>query len=128
MNHLFYKDKNQNISYEKLIATLNTMTQFYSDYYAEDYPDFFYNCVAGIITDQIFVLKDFIHEKKQNENPVSIYIRIENIQELIDKIRSSKSEIGIYSSGSEGPPKLIYQTVERSLILPEMQTVHLVIR
>jgi acyl-coenzyme A synthetase/AMP-(fatty) acid ligase len=115
MENLFYKDKTQTISYEILISKLNNKTQFYKEYFAADYVDFFYNCIYGIITDQKFILKDFIHEKKQNINPDTIHINIENIQDLKDRIRSSKSEIGIYSSGSEGHPKLIFHTVQRLL-------------
>ena len=115
MTPIFYTDDKLTVSYDEVIDTLNNSSNFYENYYADDYIDFFYNCITGIITGQKFVLHDFLSVKNENISPVSVKTDIKNLKDLREKIISSQAEIGIFSSGSEGPPKLIFQPVKRLL-------------
>ena len=115
MSQLFYQSTEDQVDYTTLINVLNNRSHFYEDYCADSYPDFFFNTILGLLTDQSFVLRDFIHEKRPNINPIHVKTYIEDMDDLIHRIRCSRSEIGIYSSGSEGPPKLVFQPVSRLL-------------
>lgn len=84
-------------------------------YHAESYQDFILNALTAIVHDQNIILVDYRNSKKKEEyERVTVPARgFDNIEELIECIKSSKSNIGIFSSGTTAEPKLINQSVQR---------------
>ncbi len=115
MENIFYKDSDISLSYNELLVRLNKRREFYEVYYATSYFDFVINVLLGVIDHQNFVLTDYIFGKGENSKPLAVNPKVNTKEDLIHLIRNSKAEVGIYSSGSEGPPKLIYQSIQRLL-------------
>lgn len=111
---LFYRGTSENISYQSLIDSINASDVFYVVYKASSFVSFCINLLTGIINQKNIVLVD-LESPGEIENPQALKneVKIRNAAELIEKVMASSSEIGIYSSGSEGPPKLIYQPIAR---------------
>lgn len=84
-------------------------------YHAESYKDFILNVLTAIVHDQDIILVDYRNSKKKEATErITIPARgFDNIEEFIECIKSSKSNIGIYSSGTTAEPKLINQSVQR---------------
>jgi acyl-CoA synthetase (AMP-forming)/AMP-acid ligase II len=115
MNTIFYIDPNQRFSYFDLLDQLNNRTSFYEEFYAKNFVDYILNCLCGIITDKKFILVDYMFSNGNSLGKHDINLNIKSVDQLIALIKTSKAEVGIYSSGSEGPPKLIFQTISRLL-------------
>ena len=111
---LFYRGTSENISYQSLIDSINASDVFYVEYKASSFVSFCINLLTGIINQKNIVLVDLESPGEiENPQPLKNEVKIKNAAELIEKVMASTSEIGIYSSGSEGPPKLIYQPIAR---------------
>jgi acyl-coenzyme A synthetase/AMP-(fatty) acid ligase len=115
LDNIFYKDANTCLSYDELLDSLNKSQVFYEVYYASSYSDFVVNVLLGIIEHHSFILTDYIFGKGENSKPLFVKPIINTKEDLIQLIKKSKAEVGIYSSGSEGPPKLIFQSIQRLL-------------
>lgn len=114
---VFYKSKELAFSYDDLIRMLNETKSFQLDYQAIGFIDFALNTLVGVLTHQNFILNDYLFAPpslSKSEN-ISVNINLEDLTDLITQIKSSDATIGIYSSGSEGSPKLIYQPIARFL-------------
>ena len=111
---LFYRGTSEQISYHSLIDSINANSEFYVEYKASSFVSFCINLLTGILNQKNIVLVD-LESPGEIENTCVLKneVKISNAAELIDKVMASSSEIGIYSSGSEGPPKLIYQPIAR---------------
>lgn len=111
---VFYKGVNDEITYAALVDNINATPYFYPEYKAQSYADFVFNLLVGIVNNQDIVLKDFLApEINKSEQKIQVAIKLDSVKELIEKITFSSSKVGVYSSGSEGPPKLIYQPIQR---------------
>jgi acyl-coenzyme A synthetase/AMP-(fatty) acid ligase len=114
---MFYSSKDITITYEDLILEINRRHECHKYYHANDYIDFIVNVIIGLINNVDICLVDFrnIEKSEEEEGLETVYHHINDKADLVKKIMKSKSSIGIYSSGTEGPPKLIYQSIKRLL-------------
>jgi acyl-coenzyme A synthetase/AMP-(fatty) acid ligase len=114
---MFYSSKDISITYEDLILEINRRHECHKYYHANDYIDFVVNVIIGLINNVDICLIDFRNTEKteEEEGLETVYHHINDVEDLVKKIMKSKSSIGIYSSGTEGHPKLIYQSVKRLL-------------
>lgn len=114
---LFYKNKIQEFLYADLLTDLSSREWIDTDYFAGDYPDFISNVICCIMHHKDITLIDYRNGfgKVDSQKLSVVPIRIDTIDHLINLIQNSKSQIGIYSSGTTGTPKLIYQPVSRLL-------------
>jgi acyl-coenzyme A synthetase/AMP-(fatty) acid ligase len=114
---MFYSSKDITITYEDLILEINRRHECHKYYHADDYIDFIVNVIIGLINGIDINLVDFRNTEKteEEEGLETVYHHINDVEDLVKKIMKSKSNIGIYSSGTEGHPKLIYQSVKRLL-------------
>jgi acyl-coenzyme A synthetase/AMP-(fatty) acid ligase len=111
---IFYHSQDFVITYNDLINKLNQSAYFYNDYFASNYSDFVANVLLSIVNQQDVILIDYRNfHSKENHSPLANAIEILSLDHLIELIRNSVSQIGIYSSGTEGRPKLIYQSITR---------------
>lgn len=112
---LFYKSRDLELSYDELIRILNQTNSFKPDYQANRFVDFALNTLVGVLTNQNFILNDYLFAppSKLNNESILVEVNVKDLDDLIAQIKSSNAAIGIYSSGSEGAPKLIYQPIAR---------------
>lgn len=117
MKHIFYKNGDSSISYERLLLSLSNVNSYFSNYSESNYTAFILNVLAALIRDYDLTLFDYRNTKGE-PTPDKIKINpqeIKNIDSLIESLKTSKSNIGIYSSGTTATPKLINQNVQRLL-------------
>ncbi len=107
----FLIDQNFSLSYEEILENINK-SNFYTDCYI--YPDlrsFFLNWILALVNERNIALMDSdISEKEIASNNLQINqrIKIENprkiksIDELVNSIRFSKTEITLFTSGTTG--------------------------
>ncbi len=107
----FLIDQNFSLSYEEILENINK-SNFYTDCYI--YPDlrsFFLNWILALVNERNIALMDSdISEKEIASNNLQINqrIKIENprkiksIDELVNSIRFSNSEITLFTSGTTG--------------------------
>ncbi|MEE9440058.1 MAG: class I adenylate-forming enzyme family protein [Saprospiraceae bacterium] len=110
----FYKNKTQVLTYADLRIKLNALKTVDTIYYASEYPDFIVNVIAAIVNDIDITLIDYRNTKNKNSTSfIPINNSFETTEDIISKITTSTATVGIYSSGTEGPPKLIKQPISR---------------
>ena len=107
----FLIDQNFSLSYEEILENINK-SDFYTDCYI--YPDlksFFLNWILALVNERNIALMDSdISEKEIASNNLQINqkIKIDNpkkfssVEELINSIRYSQSEITLFTSGTTG--------------------------
>ncbi len=72
--------------------------------------------LTGICHNKDVVLIDYRNNNQLTQQQgIDINTKIESLDELINIIKHSTSSLGIFSSGTEGIPKLIYQPIQRLL-------------
>lgn len=121
---LFYRQSSgTNITYDELIDRINETTVFQGAYFASDFVSYITNLLVGIIHDKEIILLDFLN------NSPNVYLTSEqevvsqhvvNTAALLALISKSKAQIGIFSSGTEGNPKLVFHPISK-LIAPVQQ-------
>ncbi|HMP28574.1 MAG TPA: AMP-binding protein [Saprospiraceae bacterium] len=116
MSLIFYQDTKNKFTYDELFERLNNKKDFFEIYYAEDFLDFVCHVFLGIINSKKFILVDYLYQKGQNSEKIEVDVKVDSIDKFIEYIKTSKAEVGIWSSGSEGPPKLIFQPISRLLL------------
>lgn len=108
----FYQQGDNVFTYDQLVDGVNQREIVVQNYYANDYFDFAINMVKAVVSNIDVDLIDY-----RNTTAPSVLKSVEcgkhthTVDTLLSAICDSKSSIGIYSSGSEGVPKLVYQTV-----------------
>jgi len=107
----FLIDRNVSLSYEEILQHVNTFN-FYTDCYI--YPDlksFFLNWIFALVNEENIALMDSDLSEKEiisNKLAVNQVIKIEHskkinsVDELVDLIRFSTSEITLFTSGTTG--------------------------
>ena len=108
----FYVNANLQFSYSELVEKVNNTTFFYSNHVAKDFIDFITNVICGLVNSKDVVLNDF-SEFGGQEMGEEIQNHFQSKSELINAVVHSEANIGVYSSGSEGPAKLIFQPISR---------------
>ncbi|HOY11547.1 MAG TPA: class I adenylate-forming enzyme family protein [Saprospiraceae bacterium] len=112
--HTFYTSIDAEIDYEELLDRVNQRSFFYQSYLAQDYLDFITNLICGLIHQHDVTLIDYTGITQfENSEPIELKTSITDVASLINQIVHSVASVGIYSSGSEGPPKLVFQTIKR---------------
>lgn len=117
----FLFDKGIVYSYEQFLEALNKNTMYYRLYKQPDLFLFFINLIKALVNNAPLVLLDSdlneaeidgIDVEKVNvvspvgENSYS------NLNDVIEAVRSSRSEITIFTSGTTGQPKQVVHTVQ----------------
>ncbi len=108
---LFLIDQNFSLSYEEILKHANTSDSYTDCFIYPDLKSFFLNWIFALVNDKNIALMDSdISEKEITSNNLHINQRIKinhtrklnSIQELIDSIRNSQSEITLFTSGTTG--------------------------
>ncbi len=117
MENIFYNSTLGFLTYDNLLQKLNNSQTIDTAYRAVDYSSFIVNVINAIINNIDITLLDYrnINDNKYQSESFTISNNISSINELIDLIKNSKSSLGVFSSGTEGKPKLIFQSIERLL-------------
>lgn len=121
MNRLFLKSQGHTIDYEELISWINSVNSYRKVIQTPDMYELFRYIISGILSDNEIILLDSdmtIDEingidplilNKQFECCIRQYNTLDDIQ---NKILSSKSIITIYTSGTTGQPKKVSHRLE----------------
>jgi acyl-coenzyme A synthetase/AMP-(fatty) acid ligase len=122
-SHFFYVSDNDRISYANLIERLNETVIVYDYYLAQNYIEFAVNTINAIINNLDITLLDYRNlkypiefgDRIYNEIKASVNNNIDHFDDIVNKVKSSSASVGIYSSGTESKPKLIFQEITRLL-------------
>ncbi|GGG48303.1 ANL family adenylate-forming protein [Epilithonimonas arachidiradicis] len=107
----FLIDQNFSLSYEEILTEVNTSDSYTDCYIYPDLKSFFLNWIFALVNEKNIALMDSdISEKEIQSNDLKInqLIKIENpkkfssVEELINSIRYSQSEITLFTSGTTG--------------------------
>jgi acyl-coenzyme A synthetase/AMP-(fatty) acid ligase len=114
---LFYSSQSITFTYDQLIKNINSKENYYEEYFAKDYIDFVTNTLIALIHNFNITLVDYRNRKSANhtEKKISVHHQIDTLDDLLERLKASSSNFGIFSSGTEGQPKLIFQSVLRLL-------------
>lgn len=113
-NRLFLKDEDKKISYDSLIAEINSRNYFYPKYQTSSLFDLYVNLLIGLISNRTVVLLDSDISRSELSIPIKEDINVKekvykptlrDFEDLIDKIQSSSSVTVIFTSGTTGQPK-----------------------
>ena len=117
---LFLVDNDKVYSYDDLLRDINHRSYYCPLYKTDNLYEYFLNFLAGLLSDQSLTLIDSdINENEINAlgiNEVNIKENInkpnfDKIEEVIEKIEKSSSEISIFTSGTTGQPKNVQHTI-----------------
>ena len=119
---MFYADLHESCSYSSLISKINSTDKVISNLYRFTILDFYVNLLSGLAAgvDIVLLDNDFSSEEiemltgsKYEEKTSSILsLKIDNLDDLICRVRSSSSKLTMFTSGTTGVPKMIEHTVE----------------
>jgi acyl-coenzyme A synthetase/AMP-(fatty) acid ligase len=119
---MFYADLHESCSYSSLISKINSTDKVISNLYRFTILDFYVNLLSGLAASVDIVLldNDFSSEEiemltgsKYEEKTSSILsLKIDNLDDLICRVRSSSSKLTMFTSGTTGVPKMIEHSVE----------------
>jgi len=107
----FLIDQNFSLSYEEILQEINSSHSYIDCYIYPDLKAFFLNWIFALVNDKNIALMDSdISEKEIISNNLQInqLVNIDtpkqftSVQELIDSIRNSHSEITLFTSGTTG--------------------------
>lgn len=104
------------MTYQQLLKGVNEISKVNKEDKANTYSEFAINTIAAIVRNIDIILVDYRNSSKEIlGEQINVNKKHLSLDGLIDRVMNSTSRIGIYSSGTEGEPKLIYQTVARLL-------------
>lgn len=112
---LFYQSNSDSFTYADILNHISAQTSVDKNYQAESYKDFILSVVTGLVHNIDITLVDYRNQhQNSHSNSVKIpQLSIYSFDDLIKRVSLSKSNIGIYSSGTTAEPKLIMQSVQR---------------
>ena len=117
----FLIDNGVEYSYEDLLKYINNSEGYFQAYQTNSLFQFFSNLIFGLVNDKPLVLIDSdlktnelkdIDEELINKIEKFSSIKIIDVNQLIDSLLNSKSEISIFTSGTTGQPKKIIHTIQ----------------
>lgn len=120
MNRLFLVDYDESYTYAELIKSLNASCCYYPQYKAPVLYKYFVNLIKALIYDQPLILLDAdlnplelegVNGQVINQAVCLNSPEIDSVDDMIRRIRHSKSEITIFTSGTTGQPKKVVHTV-----------------
>lgn len=117
----FLVDNNKIYSYNDLILDLNNCSSYIPMFKADSLYDYFKNLINALSLDKPLILIDSDLTEKEistmnlgkiNQNVKTENLQFQNIDELINKVLTSKSQITIFTSGTTGQPKKVVHSVQ----------------
>ena len=122
MNY-FLIDKDQNYSYQKLLKDIRQSTYYYPVLITDNLYLYFKNLILSLVADQPLTLLDSDLQPSMTKNiDVRMINKTENleknlhsissIENLVEKVLSSKSTVTIFTSGTTGQPKEVNHTIK----------------
>lgn len=116
----FLFDKGKEYDYEDLLKALNDGVTYYPYYKTSDLFSYFVNLIKALSASQPLVLLDSdinpneidgLDESKVNKAIPVISPSFQNMDEVVAAVRSSQSEITIFTSGTTGQPKKVVHSI-----------------
>lgn len=111
---LFLVDQHKSYTYEDLLQRINATKSYIPLMQTNNLYDFFLNMILSLISDQPLILLDSdtkmnelegIENTDINEPKNILFDDKADIDDLINSVLTSKSEITIFTSGTTGQPK-----------------------
>lgn len=117
---IFLCDKEKKHTYDDLLTSLNEGSVYYPYYKTSDVYSFFVNLIKAIACGQPLVLLDSdinpseidgLDESKVNVAKSVVPLSFQSIDEVVEAVQNSKSEITIFTSGTTGQPKKVVHSI-----------------
>lgn len=106
--------------YEDLLRALNEGTTYYPYYKTSDVFSYFVNLIKALAASKPLVLLDSdinpseidgLDESKVNVSEAISQATLKNMDEVVEAVQNSKSEITIFTSGTTGQPKKVVHSI-----------------
>lgn len=116
----FLYDHGRQYSYDDLLKVLNKGTAYYPYYKTSDVFSFFVNLINALAASRPLVLLDSdinpseidgLDEGKVNVAESIAPSSFQNMDDLVNAVQNSKSEISIFTSGTTGQPKKVVHSI-----------------
>ena len=116
----FLFDNGKEYGYEDLLRALNEGVTYYPYYKTSDVFSYFVNLIKSLATNQLLVLLDSdinpseidgLDESKVNVAESIVPTSFRNMDEVVEAVQNSKSEITIFTSGTTGQPKKVVHSI-----------------
>ena len=116
----FLFDKGKEYGYEDLLRALNESTTYYPYYKTCDVFSYFVNLIKTLAVNKSLVLLDSdinpseidgLDESKVNVAESIAPSSFQSMDEVVDTVQNSKSEITIFTSGTTGQPKKVVHSI-----------------
>lgn len=117
---MFLIDNDKSYSYDDLLQSLNMSSEYCPLYKTSDVYSYFVNLIKALAANKPLVLLDSDLNPAEidgiDENLVNVKEEIDkksymSMDEVVEAIQNSKSEITIFTSGTTGQPKKVLHTV-----------------
>lgn len=117
---MFLIDNDKSYSYDDLLQSLNMSSEYCPLYKTSDIYSYFVNLIKALAANKPLVLLDSDLNPAEidgvDENLVNVKEEIDkksymSLDEVVEAIQNSKSEITIFTSGTTGQPKKVLHTV-----------------
>jgi len=117
---IFLIDNEINYSYNDLLYKINCSTSYCPMLKTNNLFDYFCNLILALVSDQSLILSDSdmtsdeagISEKDKANTSVALPDKhFSSIDQLIEKVQQSSSEITVFTSGTTGQPKKVIHTL-----------------
>lgn len=117
---MFLIDNDKSYSYDDLLQSLNMSSEYCPLYKTSDIYSYFVNLIKALAANKPLVLLDSDLNPAEidgiDENLVNVKEEIDkksymSMDEVVEAIQNSKSEITIFTSGTTGQPKKVLHTV-----------------
>ena len=123
MEKYFFVDKSKNveITYNYLLDFLNKSDEFVPCYRNSNIGEFLLNLIKALVSDNDVILVDSdISTEEVDRSEIDkeffktkkVKIQCRNIFEIIEKVKNSKSEVTLFTSGTTGTPKKIVHSIQ----------------
>ena len=116
----FLFDNGKEYAYDDLLRTLNESIYYFPYYKTSDVFSYFINLIKALASSKPLVLLDSdinpseidgLDESKVNvADPISP-VSLKNMDDVIEAVQNSKSEITIFTSGTTGQPKKVVHSI-----------------
>ena len=117
---IFLFDQEKAYSYDDLLSSLNKGNTYYPYYKTSDVYSYFVNLIKALAASQPLVLLDSdinpseidgMDESRVNVADTIQTTSFQNMEEVVDAVQNSTSEITIFTSGTTGQPKKVMHSI-----------------